>query len=138
MFLRHFHEKRLLGCISRNLILTVVVPEIWNNLEMVEKNVRTFLKFQWVFRAIFDLSNKIALLILRRMYALYVKKKKRQKLKLCLKNDIFGSVQLNSAWLSLAQLGSAWLSSARLLSLARLSSAQLGSAQLASAWLGSA
>ena len=28
-----------------------------------------------IFRAIFDLSNKIALLILRRMYALYVKKK---------------------------------------------------------------
>ena len=28
-----------------------------------------------VFRAIFDLSNKIALLILLRMYALYVKKK---------------------------------------------------------------
>ena len=28
------------------------------------------------FRAIFDLSNKIALLILCRMYALYVKKKK--------------------------------------------------------------
>ena len=34
-------------------------------------------KFElWVFRAIFDLSNKIALLILLRMFALYVKKKK--------------------------------------------------------------
>ena len=29
--------------------LTVVVPEIWNNLEMVEKNARTFLKFQSLF-----------------------------------------------------------------------------------------
>ena len=33
-----------------------------------------------VFRAIFDLLNKIALLILLRMYALYVKKKKRTKI----------------------------------------------------------
>ena len=32
-----------------------------------------------IFRAIFDLSNKIALLVLRRMYALYVKKKKKTK-----------------------------------------------------------
>ena len=38
-------------------------------------------KFElWVFRAIFDLSNKIALLILLRMFALYVKKKKEQKI----------------------------------------------------------
>ena len=36
--------------------------------------------FRKLFRAIFDLSNKIALLILLRMYALYVKKsKKKQK-----------------------------------------------------------
>ena len=33
-------------------------------------------KINLVFRAIFDLSNKIALLILLRMYALYVKKKR--------------------------------------------------------------
>ena len=31
-----------------------------------------------VFRAIFDLSNKIALLILLRMYALYVEKKSKK------------------------------------------------------------
>ena len=30
-------------------ILTVVVPEICNNLEMVEKNARTLLKFQSLF-----------------------------------------------------------------------------------------
>ena len=35
-----------------------------------------FIVIDIVFRAIFDLSNKIALLILCRMYALYVKKKK--------------------------------------------------------------
>ena len=35
-----------------------------------------FLEYKILFRAIFDLSNKIALLILRIMYALYVKKKK--------------------------------------------------------------
>ena len=34
----------------------------------------------YFFRAIFDLSNKIALLILLRMYALYVKKKKMTKI----------------------------------------------------------
>ena len=44
-----------------------------------------------VFRAIFDLSNKIALLILLRMYALYVKKKE-QKIENWLKSDIFSSV----------------------------------------------
>ena len=33
--------------------------------------------FRAVFRAIFDLSNKIALLILLWMYALYVKKKQK-------------------------------------------------------------
>ena len=32
-----------------------------------------FFSCSYIFRAIFDLSNKIALLILRRMYALYVK-----------------------------------------------------------------
>ena len=36
-------------------------------------NVKTWIGT--IFRAIFDLSNKIALLILRRMYALFVKKK---------------------------------------------------------------
>ena len=35
----------------------------------------------FVFRAIFDLSNKIALLLLLRMYALKVKKKFEQKFK---------------------------------------------------------
>ena len=34
------------------------------------------LKFAAIFRAIFDLSNKIALLILLWMYALYVEKQK--------------------------------------------------------------
>ena len=47
-----------------------------------------------VFRAIFDLLNKIALLILLRMYALHVKKKQKfeQKFKNLLKSDIFSSV----------------------------------------------
>ena len=43
-----------------------------------------------IFRAIFDLSNKIALLILLRMFAL--KAKKKQKIKNWLKRDIFSSV----------------------------------------------
>ena len=38
------------------------------------------LGINFVFRAIFDLSNKIALLILRRMYALYVKKKTKTEI----------------------------------------------------------
>ena len=54
-----------------------------------------------VFRAIFDLSNKIALLILLRMYALYVEKKK-QKIENWLKSDIFSSVYVGSACLSLS------------------------------------
>ena len=51
-------------------------------------------KYTFFFRAIFDLSNKIALLILLRMYALYVKKKQKfeQKFKIWLKSDIFSSV----------------------------------------------
>ena len=36
--------------------------------------------FRKLFRAIFDLSNKIALLILLRMFALYVEKQKNWKL----------------------------------------------------------
>ena len=44
-----------------------------------------------IFRAIFDLSNKIALLILLRMFALKAKKKK-QKIENWLKRDIFSSV----------------------------------------------
>ena len=42
--------------------------------ESVEFQIIVQITFM-IFRAIFDLSNKIALLILRRMYALYVKKK---------------------------------------------------------------
>ena len=50
--------------------------------------------FGSIFRAIFDISNKIALLILLRMFALYVKKKQKfeQKFKNWLKSDIFSSV----------------------------------------------
>ena len=48
----------------------------------------------FIFRAIFNLSNKIALLILLWMYALYVKK--RQKLKMCPKVKIV-QTQLDSA-----------------------------------------
>ena len=44
--------------------------------EVVFKVLILFLLF---FRAIFDLSNKIALLILLRMYALYVKSKSLKK-----------------------------------------------------------
>ena len=45
-----------------------------------------------IFRVIFDLSNKIALLILLRMYALSVKKQiGEQKFKICLKSQYFGS-----------------------------------------------
>ena len=65
-----------------------------------------------IFRAIFDLSNKIALLILLRMFALYVKKKQsfEQKFKNWLKRDIlaqFRLAQLDAAWLSSTQLNSA-------------------------------
>ena len=58
--------------------------------QFVFKSWRLFLT---LFRAIFDLSNKIALLILLRMYALYVKKKQKfeQKFKNWLKSDIFSS-----------------------------------------------
>ena len=50
--------------------------------------------FTSLFRVIFDLSNKIALLILPRMYALKEKKKQKfeQKFKNWLKSDIFSSV----------------------------------------------
>ena len=41
--------------------LTVVVPEIWNNLEMVEKNARTVLKFQSLFQNYFSLNFNIQL-----------------------------------------------------------------------------
>ena len=56
------------------------------------------LSYTLLFRAIFDLSNKIALLILLWMYALYVKQKFEkkqkfeQKFKSWLKSDIFSSV----------------------------------------------
>ena len=77
------------------------------------------LSYTLLFRAIFDLSNKIALLILLWMYALYVKK--RQKLKMCLKVKIvqtqLHSAQLDSTQLSLTQLNSAQLSSTQLNSL---------------------
>ena len=43
------------------MLLTVVVPEIWNNLEMVEKNARTFLKFQSLFLNYFSLNFNIQL-----------------------------------------------------------------------------
>ena len=46
--------------------------QYWLNI----KSFKHMLSYTLLFRAIFDLSNKIALLILRRMYALYVKKKK--------------------------------------------------------------
>ena len=59
-----------------------------------------------IFRAIFDLSNKITLLILLWMYALYVKGTKIEIL--CPKVKIV-QTQLKSAWLSLTQLDSAWL-----------------------------
>ena len=74
-----------------------------------------------IFRVIF------ALLILLRMYALYVKKKQKceQKFKICLTSQIFG---LALAKLSSTQLNTAHLSSTQLVS-AQLSLASLGSAQ---------
>ena len=35
--------------LTKDFNLTVAVPEIWDILEMVEKNARTFLKFQLLF-----------------------------------------------------------------------------------------
>ena len=73
-----------------------------------------------LFRAIFDLSNKIALLILLRMYALYVKKKSK-KLKIDWRVIFLAQFMLaqDSAWLSLfkfilTQINSAQLSSNQL------------------------
>ena len=81
----------------------------------------------YLFRAIFDLSNKIALLILRRMFALKVKKSK--KLKIDWRVIFLAQFMLaqDSAWLSLARLGSAWPS------LALLGSAQPGLTRLSKA-----
>ena len=40
--------------------------------------MKDYFEYVPIFRAIFDLSNKIALLILLRMFALYVKKKSKK------------------------------------------------------------
>ena len=96
--------------------------------------------FYWlfgIFRAIFDSSNKITLLILLRINALKVKKSKslRESLSKSLKIDwkvIFLAqfrLAQDSAWLSSTQLDSAWLSFTQLDS-ARLSLTQLDSARL--------
>ena len=43
------------------MYLTVVLREIWNNLEMVGKNARTILKFQSLFYNYFSLNLNIQL-----------------------------------------------------------------------------
>ena len=71
----------------------------------------------FIFRAIFDLSNKITLLILLWMYALYVKKKTKienvSKGQNCSNSAWLSSTQLNLAWLGSTQINLAWLGSAR-------------------------
>ena len=43
------------------IILTVVLREIWNNLELVKKNAHTILKFQSLYYKFFSLNSNIQL-----------------------------------------------------------------------------
>ena len=105
---------------------------LFNNLGLVKYSI-WWMKLSSLFRAIFDLLNKITLLILLWMYALYVKKKTK------IENVSKGQNCSNSAQISFTQIDSAWLSSTQLnsaqLSLTQLNSAQLSSTQLDSARL---
>ena len=97
-------------------VFKILVQQLFFRYKRLDKNFHkkhfmichNFGIWKTVFRAIFDLSNKIALLILRRMYALYVKKSNlvKTKIEIVSKEWYFwiNSTLLDSAWLSLAQL----------------------------------
>ena len=93
LIVAHYHETDTVSFHKSNVskyyyiltyIITSTLPSRQNKRNLCYGPIQVtgvLRNFYCIFRAIFDLSNKIALLILLRMYALYVKQKFEKKAK---------------------------------------------------------